>query len=125
MSIAFVFCRLDRLFILLDTGSTPLIRKSAAEQIGLVLKLHPTKLSTLLNKVPNYILSRKAICIECIDFYSIHTYRNTICNTPQVQEYLGKCNWETRIAAGQAVNAICSNVPVWQQQAQPKTGVID
>ena len=43
--------RLDRLFILLDTGSTSVIRKCAAEQLGQVLKLHPEKLYTLLNKV--------------------------------------------------------------------------
>ncbi|XP_061168195.1 TATA-binding protein-associated factor 172-like [Saccostrea echinata] len=49
--------RLDRLFLLLDTGSTPLIRKSAAEQLGEVQKLHPYELQNLLSKVHGYLKS--------------------------------------------------------------------
>lgn len=49
--------RLDRLFLLLDTGSTPLIRKSAAEQLGEVQKLHPYELQNLLAKVHDYLKS--------------------------------------------------------------------
>ena len=43
--------RLDRLFLLLDTGSTPHVRKSAAEQLGQVQKLYPHELCSLLEKV--------------------------------------------------------------------------
>lgn len=50
-----MFYRLDRLFLLLDTGSTPLIRKSAAEQLGDVVRLHPHELNTLLVKVWTYL----------------------------------------------------------------------
>lgn len=48
-----VFCdfRLDRLFILLDTGTTPVTRKAAAQQLGEVVKLHPHELNNLLSKV--------------------------------------------------------------------------
>ncbi|XP_064635758.1 TATA-binding protein-associated factor 172-like [Lineus longissimus] len=49
--------RLDRLFLLLDTGSTPVIRKSAAEQLGEVQKLHPHELHNLLAKVHCYLRS--------------------------------------------------------------------
>jgi len=45
------FYRLDRLFTLLDTGSTPVIRRSAAAQLGAVQKQYPEKLKYLLNKV--------------------------------------------------------------------------
>ncbi|XP_060070663.1 TATA-binding protein-associated factor 172-like isoform X2 [Ylistrum balloti] len=79
--------RLDRLFLLLDTGSTPLIRKSAAEQLGEVQKLHPYELNNLLSKVHGYLRSP---------------------------------NWETRIAAGQAVEAIARNVPKWEAKLVPK-----
>ncbi|XP_063291293.1 TATA-binding protein-associated factor 172 isoform X1 [Pelobates fuscus] len=72
--------RLDRLFILLDTGTTPVTRKAAALQLGEVVKLHPHELSNLLNKVLNYLRSP---------------------------------NWDTRIAAGQAVEAIIKHVPEW------------
>lgn len=46
--------RLDRLFILLDTGTTPVTRKAAAQQLGEVVKLHPHELNNLLSKVRTY-----------------------------------------------------------------------
>lgn len=49
--------RLDRLFLLLDNGSTPLTRKAAALQLGEVQKLHPHELNNLLIKVRNYLHS--------------------------------------------------------------------
>lgn len=78
--------RLDRLFILLETGSTPVIRKSAAQQLGEVQRLHPHELHTLLAKVLKYL-------------------RHSL--------------WETRIAAGQAIEAILRNVPEWQPSPPP------
>lgn len=49
--VLFPVVRLDRLFILLDTGTTPITRKAAAQQLGEVVKLHPHELSNLLTKV--------------------------------------------------------------------------
>lgn len=83
--------RLDRLFLLLETGSTPLIRRSAAEQLGEVQRLHPHELNNLLSKI---------------------------------HKYLRSLNWETRIAAGQAVEAIARNVPEWNPNGIPKEEVI-
>lgn len=73
--------RLDRLFLLLETGSSPVTRKAAALQLGEVQKLHPHELHNLLIKV---------------------------------RHYLHSSSWDTRIAAGQAVEAIIRNVPVWE-----------
>uniref|UniRef100_A0A8C5MZY2 B-TFIID TATA-box binding protein associated factor 1 n=1 Tax=Leptobrachium leishanense TaxID=445787 RepID=A0A8C5MZY2_9ANUR len=72
--------RLDRLFILLDTGTTPVTRKAAAQQLGEVVKLHPHELNNLLSKVLIFLRSP---------------------------------NWDTRIAAGQAVESIVKHVPEW------------
>ncbi|CAG5127659.1 unnamed protein product [Candidula unifasciata] len=80
--------RLDRLFLLLDTGSTSLIRKSAAEQLGDVVRLHPFEISNLLSKIHSYLRSS---------------------------------SWETRVAAGQAVDAIAKNVPQWEPRGAPKS----
>ncbi|GFO18590.1 TATA-binding protein-associated factor 172-like [Plakobranchus ocellatus] len=80
--------RLDRLFLLLESGSTPLIRKSAADQLGDVVKLHSHELNTLLTKIHSYLRSP---------------------------------NWETRVAASQAVSAIAKNVPAWEPRGIPKT----
>uniref|UniRef100_A0A3P9J9Q0 BTAF1 RNA polymerase II, B-TFIID transcription factor-associated n=1 Tax=Oryzias latipes TaxID=8090 RepID=A0A3P9J9Q0_ORYLA len=79
--------RLDRLFILLDTGTTPVTRKAAAQQLGEVVKLHPHELHNLLAKVLTYLRSP---------------------------------NWDTRIAAGQAVEAIVKNIPEWNPSPKPK-----
>ncbi|XP_069001339.1 TATA-binding protein-associated factor 172 [Embiotoca jacksoni] len=79
--------RLDRLFILLDTGTTPVTRKAAAQQLGEVVKLHPHELNNLLSKVLTYLRSP---------------------------------NWDTRIAAGQAVEAIVRNIPEWNPNPRPK-----
>ncbi|MBN3290028.1 BTAF1 factor, partial [Polypterus senegalus] len=79
--------RLDRLFILLDTGTTPVTRKAAAQQLGDVVKLHPHELNNLLAKVLIYLRSS---------------------------------NWDTRVAAGQAVEAIVKNVPEWNPTPKVK-----
>uniref|UniRef100_A0A8B9GYI2 B-TFIID TATA-box binding protein associated factor 1 n=1 Tax=Astyanax mexicanus TaxID=7994 RepID=A0A8B9GYI2_ASTMX len=87
-----VICRLERLFILLDTGTTPVTRKAAAQQLGDVVKLHPHELNNLLAKVLLYLRSP---------------------------------NWDTRIAAGQAVEAIVKNIPEWNPSPKPKEGEVD
>jgi len=40
-----------------------------------------------------------------------------------VHGFLGSSNWNTRIAAGQAVNAIARNVPQWQPPFATKKGL--
>ncbi|XP_016128822.1 TATA-binding protein-associated factor 172-like [Sinocyclocheilus grahami] len=83
-------CRLERLFILLDTGTTPVTRKAAAQQLGDVVKLHPHELNNLLSKVLTYLRSP---------------------------------NWDTRIAAGQAVEAIVKKIPEWNPAPKQKDEV--
>lgn len=43
--------RLDRLFLLLDTASSSVTRKAAAQQLGEVQRLHPHELPLLLRKI--------------------------------------------------------------------------
>ncbi|KAJ1994791.1 TATA-binding protein-associated factor mot1 [Coemansia sp. RSA 1358] len=50
--------RLDRLVALLDTGATPLVRSTAARQIGGIQKQHPEELFRLLARVYDYIGSK-------------------------------------------------------------------
>jgi TATA-binding protein-associated factor len=50
--------RLDRLVLLLDTGSTPAIRATAAKQLGEVQKQHPLDLYHLLSRVLVHLKSR-------------------------------------------------------------------
>jgi len=51
------FNRLDRLFLLLDTGSSSITRKAAAQQLGEVQRLHPHKLPLLIRKVYTFLKS--------------------------------------------------------------------
>lgn len=72
--------RLDRLFILLESGSSNVTRKAAAKQLGEVQRLHPHELHNLLARIKIYLYSP---------------------------------TWDTRIAAGQAIQAVIENVPFW------------
>ncbi|KAJ3055042.1 btaf1 RNA polymerase II, B-TFIID transcription factor-associated, 170kDa, partial [Rhizophlyctis rosea] len=81
--------RLDRLVLLLDTGSTPAVRTTAAKQLGDIQRQHPDDLYHLLARVLVHLRSS---------------------------------NWETRTAAGQAVEAIARNVPLWDPPPIPPSG---
>ncbi|KAF2197365.1 hypothetical protein GQ43DRAFT_209351 [Delitschia confertaspora ATCC 74209] len=50
--------RLDRLVTLLETGSTPLIRNTAADQLADVQKQHPDELFNLLTRVIPFLRSK-------------------------------------------------------------------
>lgn len=82
--------RLDRLFILLESGSSPVTRRAAAKQIGEVQKLHPHELHNLLTRLLVYVHSpvwdvsvlfsflllinvRAMILIICFDIYFTDT----------------------------------------------------
>ncbi|KAI7862134.1 hypothetical protein BDF14DRAFT_1746376 [Spinellus fusiger] len=75
-----VHSRLDRLVLLLDTGSTAAVRRTAAQQLGEIQKQHPGELYNLLSRVVVHLRSKA---------------------------------WDTRWAAGLALEAIAANVPVW------------
>lgn len=49
---------MDRLFILLESGSSAVTRRAAAKQIGEVQKLHPHELHNLLNRLVVYLHSQ-------------------------------------------------------------------
>ncbi|KAG7660567.1 MOT1 [[Candida] subhashii] len=51
--------RLDRLVILLETGSTPFIRNTAADQLSDLAKGHPEEIISLLGRVYPYLKSPK------------------------------------------------------------------
>lgn len=79
--------RLDRLFVLLESGSSNVTRKAAARQLGEVQKLHPHELHNLLGRIKTYLYSP---------------------------------TWDTRIAAGQAIQAVIENVPCWDPTPVPQ-----
>jgi TATA-binding protein-associated factor len=54
--------RLDRLVVLLETGSTALVRNTAAQQLGDVQRQHPHELYNLLARVAPYLANREWEC---------------------------------------------------------------
>ena len=54
--------RLDRLVILLETGSTTLVRNTAAQQLADIQKQHPHELYNLLARVAPYLRNREWEC---------------------------------------------------------------
>ncbi|XP_071571835.1 TATA-binding protein-associated factor 172 [Temnothorax nylanderi] len=79
--------RLDRLFILLETGTNAVTKRAAAQQLGEAQRLHPHDLHHLLARV------------------------STLLKSPQ---------WDTRISAAHAVQAILAQVPPWEPQSIKK-----
>ncbi|CAL7935310.1 unnamed protein product [Xylocopa violacea] len=75
--------RLDRLFILLETGTNAVTKRAAAQQLGEAQRLHPHDLHHLLARV------------------------STLLKSPQ---------WDTRVSAAQAVQAILAQVPPWDPE---------
>jgi hypothetical protein len=53
--------RLDRLVLLLDTGSTTAVRRTAAQQLGEIQKQHPGELYNLLSRVNTPNLHKETI----------------------------------------------------------------
>ncbi|XP_011495991.1 PREDICTED: TATA-binding protein-associated factor 172 [Ceratosolen solmsi marchali] len=84
--------RLDRLFILLETGTNAVTKRAAAQQLGEAQRLHPHELHHLLARVSNLLKSTQ---------------------------------WDTRISAAHAVQAIISQVPVWDPKPKKKKIFID
>ncbi|KAG0222703.1 TATA-binding protein-associated factor mot1 [Mortierella sp. GBA43] len=81
--------RLDRLVLLLETGSTAAVRATAAQQLGDIQKQHPSELFNLLSRVLVHLRSK---------------------------------NWDTRIAAGQALEAIVANIRLLTEQVKTEDG---
>ena len=54
--------RLDRLVVLLETGSTTLVRTTAAQQLADIQRQHPHELYNLLARVAPYLRNREWEC---------------------------------------------------------------
>lgn len=76
--------RLDRLFILLESGSSSVTRKAAAKQIGEIQKLYPHELHALLNRIIGYLHSTS----WDTRIAAAHTVESILSNVPQWQPEL-------------------------------------
>ncbi|KAG0149490.1 hypothetical protein CROQUDRAFT_687820 [Cronartium quercuum f. sp. fusiforme G11] len=109
--------RLDRLLLLLDTGSTPSVRLTAARQLGQIAAQTiqhasaPTAASASTS-------APSGSTTVLHDWRGIDGQWNEIVNLlSRVLPYLRSKNWETRLAAGEAVGAIAKAVGIWDPTA--------
>jgi len=97
--------RLDRLLLLLDTGSTGIVRTAAAKQLGDIQQSHPAELQNLLQKV--------TILNPSIGLFVMFRISLQLNFHFQVYVFLKSKSWESRVAAGEAITAIIQHVPLW------------
>lgn len=92
--------RLERLFILLESGQSPFLRRSAAHQIGEIVKTHPNELEQLILKVNTHhgIFNTSNANLKL--FFFLFKIKPLVLNQ----------SWDTRIAASQTIESIVKNL---------------
>ncbi len=73
--------------MLLKEGSSPQIRKTAADQVGEIARLHTHEVRVLLGKLKPLLVAK---------------------------------NWDTRVAAAQAIEAMADKLPEWTPKVVAK-----
>jgi len=109
--------RLDRLLLLLDTGSTPSVRLTAARQLGQIAA------QTIQHSSVSFVSSTSLTpnvgpSITQSDWRGIDGEWQEIVNLlGRILPYLRSKSWETRQAASEAVDAVCKAVGIWDPSA--------
>lgn len=122
--------RLERLLAFLDTGTTPTVRLTAARQLG---ALAATRVqhssagssSTTTSRHPAPLLSTKDgdQDAEKTQWHGTDGEWSEVVNLlAKVAPYLKSKSWETRTAAGQAVEFICREVGIWDPSVALEDG---
>lgn len=70
-----------------------------------------------VNLFPSFFIGQTVFILSCT-FNKIYLFSVNY----KVLTYLRSPNWDTRIAAGQAVEAIVKNIPEWDPAPKPKEG---
>ncbi|KAF8628445.1 hypothetical protein AX15_003960 [Amanita polypyramis BW_CC] len=106
--------RLDRLLLLLDTGSSPSVRHTAAKQLAqLAVK---SVISDVAINDEDLKSSRQHLSV--VDHSA---WAELMAVVARIIPYLHSKNFETRSAASVALSQIFSLVPVWQPSNVPST----
>ncbi|KAI9628654.1 hypothetical protein H4Q26_018006 [Puccinia striiformis f. sp. tritici PST-130] len=109
--------RLDRLLLLLDTGSTPSVRLTAARQLGQIAAqtIQHSSVSVLTSSslTPNVGPSTTQSDWRGVD----GEWQEIVNLLGRILPYLRSKSWETRQAASEAVDAICKAVGIWDPSA--------
>ncbi|MBW0488226.1 hypothetical protein O181_027941 [Austropuccinia psidii MF-1] len=107
--------RLDRLLLLLDTGSTPSIRLTAARQLGQIAAqtIQHSSISSLSSN-SNQNTSISNLSLYQSEWRGIDGEWKEIINLlGRILPYLRSKSWETRQAAGEAVDGITKTIGIW------------
>ncbi|PLW56210.1 hypothetical protein PCANC_02036 [Puccinia coronata f. sp. avenae] len=105
--------RLDRLLLLLETGSSPSVRLTAARQLGQIAA------QTIQHSSVSFVSSTSLTpsvgpSVTQFDWRGVDGQWQEIVNLlGRILPYLRSKSWETRQAASEAVDAICKAVGIW------------
>lgn len=103
--------RLDRLVSLLDIGTSPSIRATAASQLGQIAALRVRGNSTTaVGDAPSAQREGEAAAV----YHGVEgEWNEVLALLARVAPLLLSKNWETRTAAAQALSSICESAGVW------------
>ncbi|KAJ9128031.1 hypothetical protein QFC24_000322 [Naganishia onofrii] len=109
--------RLERIVALLETGSSPVVRQTAAKQLGdIAFRFFPTaeiKTESVKQELRHLTQHHK---------YARSTYEdgwaNSVALVCRILPFLASKSMDTRLAAVDAINHIAEAVPLWYPEAQ-------
>ena len=116
---------LDRLLLLLSTGSTPLVRQTAAKQLGLIAGIRIARGSHLQSSLKQAQTSLGSI--NASDAYKglEGEWHEIVYLLVKVLPYLKSRSWETRLAAASAVECIIRAVGIWEPPPDHLQGTLN
>lgn len=109
--------RLERIVALLETGSSPAVRQTAAKQLGdIAHRFFPTA------EIKTEAVKQELRHITQHHRYARSTYEdgwaNAVALVNRILPFLASKSMETRLAAVDALNHIAEAVPLWYPEAQ-------
>lgn len=117
--------RLDRLLLLLSTGSTPLVRQAAAKQLGHIASVRIARV-THSTDVSSLKVAQEALLPSSASTSAAAVYRgldgewSEVVNLiAKVLPYLRDRSWETRSAAALAIECIVKAAGIWEPPKYP------
>ena len=118
--------RLERLLLLLSKGSTPLVRQTAAQQLGAIAaqRIARSVSSSTGSVIAVTATASKGSASEKPTTPSVYhgldgAWHEVVTLLVKLIPYLRNRSWETRAAAGLAVEAIVKAVGIWLPPAEP------
>ncbi|KAJ7491285.1 SNF2 superfamily chromatin remodeling protein [Mycena latifolia] len=113
--------RLDRLLLLLDTGSSASVRSTAAKQLAQLAAKSVISDVALEEDIKN---AREEYSRQHVSLGDPQAWAELMSVVARIIPYLHSKSFDTRTAASVALSQIFSLVPLWQPESKPGTGEV-